>query len=188
MPRRTRVILAVLTAVALILLGIGLYGIRTQREAASAGFDTAAVRSAEESLVPAFAPGPAPAISGRTLDGDTLDLASLRGRPVLLNVWASWCGPCRKEIPAIAAWAKAHPEVTVVGVDYQDDVDAARAFAREHGATWPSIVDDGPIGEALQVPGLPATYLIDADGRLVDRILGEVTEPLLDARLKAAGA
>lgn len=118
------------------------------------------------------------------LDGSgTTSLAALRGQVVVLNFWASWCGPCRKELPAIAAFAKAHPEIAVIGVDYQDDVESAKAFAAEHGATWPSVVDDGPIGAAYKVPGLPATYLIDAQGQIVDRILGEVTEATLEAQV-----
>ena len=97
--------------------------------------------------------------------------------------------PCRKELPAIAAWAKANPNVRVVGVDYEDDVADARAFADELGATWPMVVDaDGRIGEAYGIPGLPATFLIDAEGRIVDRILGEVTEATLDERAKALTA
>ena len=77
----------------------------------------------------------------------------------------------------------------MVGVDYEDDVADARAFAQEHDATWPMVIDaDGSIGEAYAVPGLPATFLIDAQGRIVDRLLGEVTEASLDAHLKALGA
>ena len=173
-PRR---IVIALTVIGTIALGIGLYGVVTQRTSAA---------PTEESLIPAFEPGPAPAVQGKTLDGGTFDLASLKGKPVVLNFWASWCQPCRKELPAIAAWAKAHPEIQVIGVDYEDDVADARAFAREHDATWPMVIDaDGAIGEAYEVPGLPATFLIDAEGRIVDRILGEVTVESLDARAKA---
>ena len=176
-PRR---IVIALTVIGTIALGIGLYGVVTQRTAAA---------PTEESLIPAFEPGPAPAVQGKTLDGGTFDLASLKGKPVVLNFWASWCHPCRKELPAIAAWAKAHPEIRVVGVDYEDDVADARAFAQQHDATWPMVVDaDGAIGEAYKVPGLPATFLIDAQGRIVDRVLGEVTEASLDAHAKALGA
>ena len=177
MSRRTITIVVALAAVGLVALGIGLYGVLTQGSAAA---------PTEESLIPAFQPGPAPAVQGRTLDGGTFDLASLKGTPVVLNFWASWCHPCREELPAIAAWAKAHPEVQVVGVDYEDDVADARAFAKELDATWPMVIDaDGAIGEAYEVPGLPATFLIDAEGRIVDRILGEVTVESLDARAKA---
>jgi thiol-disulfide isomerase/thioredoxin len=180
MSRRTVQIVVALTVVGLIALGIGLYGVVTQQTAAA---------PTEESLIPTFQPGPAPPVAGRTLDGGTFDLASLKGKPVVLNFWASWCHPCRKELPAIAAWAKAHPEVQVVGVDYEDDVADARAFAEEHDATWPMVIDaDGSIGQAYEVPGLPATFLIDAQGQIVDRILGEVTEASLDARAKALGA
>ena len=87
-------------------------------------------------------------------------------------------------MPALAAFAKAHPEIAVVGVDYQDSAKDAKAFAAQHGATWPSVVDDGPIGSAYKVPGLPSTFLIDAQGQLVDRILGEITEQILDAHVQ----
>lgn len=175
MSRRAKLILAALTAVGIICLGIGVYGITRQS-------DTQAAPS-EASQIPAVEKGPAPAIVGTTLTGEPFDLTTYRGTPVVLNFWASWCGPCRKELPAIAAFAKAHPEIAVIGVDYQDDVASAKAFAAEHGATWPSVVDDGPIGAAYKVPGLPATYLIDAQGQIVDRILGEVTEATLEAQV-----
>ena len=178
MPRRTKQILAALVLVGLITLGIGLYGVLTQG-------DTAAAPSGTDAI-PAFEPGPAPAITGTTLDGKAFDLADYAGTPVVLNFWASWCHPCRQELPAIAAWAKAHPDVQVIGVDYEDDVADARTFAQSLDATWPMVVDaDGRIGDAYAVPGLPATFLIDAQGRIVDRILGEVTEASLDARAKA---
>jgi hypothetical protein len=73
----------------------------------------------------------------------------------------------------------------VLGVDYQDNVADAAAFEKKYGATWPSVVDDGPIGSRYKVPGLPTTFLINSAGQIVERILGEVTEPMLAARFKA---
>jgi len=104
---------------------------------------------------------------------------------VVLNFWASWCGPCRKEIPALAAFRAANPDLAVVGVSYQDDPADALAFAEETGADWPSVIDDGPIGSAFGVPGLPATFFIDAEGRVVGRILGEATEATLQRGAQA---
>lgn len=190
MPRRTRIVIAVLTAVGVAFLLVGLYGVvRAEQAPSAAAVDPAAISSAEIANAPTFDGGPTQPVTGRTLDGEPLALAAFAGRPVVLSFWATWCEPCRRELPALAAWAKAHPEVAIVGVNYEDDAAAAKAFASEHGATWPSLADaDGAIGEAFKVPGLPATYLIDADGRVVDRILGEVTGPVLDAHLKALGA
>ena len=175
MSRRAKVILAALVVAASGFLAIGLYGITQQSDSAAA--------PTEQSLIPTFEAKDAPPVVGTTLDGEPFDLADYRGTPVVLNFWASWCGPCRRELPALAAFAKAHPEIQVIGVDYQDDVAAARTLAAETGATWPSVVDDGPIGAAYEVPGLPATYLIDAQGRIVERLLGEVTEATLNEQL-----
>ena len=176
MSRRGKSILGVLIAIGIVCLGIGIYGITQQSAATSA--------PTEQSLIPKFQAGPAPSITGTTLTGKPFDLATYTGTPVVLNFWASWCGPCRRELPALAAFAKAHPEIAVVGVDYQDSAKDAKDFAAQHGATWPSVVDDGPIGSAYKVPGLPSTFLIDAHGKLVDRILGEVTERILDAHVQ----
>jgi len=138
----------------------------------------------ESSLIAPFSPIKAPAITGTTLTGKPFALSDYAGTPMVLNFWASWCGPCRREIPAFAAFAKAHPEVQVIGINYQDTIDDAKAFARQTGATWPSVIDDGAIGKAYQVPGLPATYLIDAQGQIVGRILGETTEAVLTAHVE----
>ncbi len=138
----------------------------------------------ESSLIAPFSPIVAPKITGTTLTGKPFALSDYAGTPIVLNFWASWCGPCRREIPAFAAFAKAHPEVQVIGINYQDTIDDAKAFARQTGATWPSVIDDGAIGKAYQVPGLPATYLIDAQGQIVGRILGETTEAVLTAHVE----
>lgn len=177
MSRRLLIVLGVLAMVAAGALVIGLRG------AAEA---TAPVTSSAGLIpVPTFDPFPAPTVQGKTLDGSPIDLADYRGKPVVLNFWASWCNPCQREIPAIAAFAKDHPELQVIGVNYQDNRDDANAFVQKFGVTWPSIVDDGTIGMQFKVPGLPATFLIDAAGQVVDRALGEVTKQLLDDRVKA---
>jgi thiol-disulfide isomerase/thioredoxin len=118
------------------------------------------------------------ALSGTTLDGDPLDLADLRGKVVVLNSWASWCPPCRAEIPAfIALHETADPEdVVVVGLNVNDDDAAARAFLEELAVPYPSISD--PDGALLAtVPGvppasLPSTVILDRDGRPAGHIIG----------------
>lgn len=177
MSRRSLIIVAALVGLGVVALVVGLRGVSEATRT-----DTVPT---ESSLIPAFEPTAAPAISGLTLAGKPFALADYAGTPVVLNFWASWCGPCRREIPALAAFAKSHPELQVVGVNYLDDPAEAAAFERDLGMTWPSVVDDGPIGSSYKLPGLPATYLINADGMIVERVLGEVTEPMLTAHVKA---
>ncbi len=177
MSRRSLIVIIALVGVGAVALIVGLRGVSDATKAETG--------PTESSLIPPFTPTKAPAITGQTITGKPFDLADYAGKPIILNFWASWCGPCRREIPAIAAFAKSHPEIQVLGVDYQDDVADAAAFAKTHGATWPSVVDDGPIGSHYKVPGLPTTFLINRQGQIVERILGEVTEPLLDAHVKA---
>jgi thiol-disulfide isomerase/thioredoxin len=134
---------------------------------------------------------PAPAMSGRTLHGEDLDLASLRGRVVVVNFWASWCAPCIAEAPNLnAVYAKTKASgVAFVGIDIKDDKDAARAFERSRKVSYESIFDpDGQLllkfkGKAPQSP--PSTLILDRQGRVAARFLQGVTETELLAPVQA---
>jgi thiol-disulfide isomerase/thioredoxin len=127
----------------------------------------------------------APVISGTTLDGDQLSLADYRGKTVVLNVWASWCAPCRKELPILAEAArKAGPDVRFVGLDVKDSTSRAIAMQDKNGVDYPSIVDEKGTWFA-QLPwlprALPGTVIIDPSGRVRATVIGPVTEQNLDA-------
>jgi len=133
------------------------------------------------SSIPAADRETMPPISGPTLDGSSLDLASLRGKVIVLNSWASWCGPCTDEAPQIAEFRHSSDpaKVAVVGLDVTDKSGDAKDFVAKYGITYPSIVD--PEGALLAtIPGvppaaLPSTVIIDADGRIAGRVIGATT-------------
>ena len=135
---------------------------------------------------------PAPAVSGRNLAGGLSSLASLRGRFVLLNFFASWCPPCRTETPELVKFAYSHPDgqdVAVLGVVYGDTAGNATAFERQVGATWPSVIDPNEkIAINYGVDDPPQSFLIAPDGRVVDRILGGVTAVGVDRLVDRAVA
>ena len=133
----------------------------------------------------------APEVAGTTIDGDSFDLASLRGRWVVVNFFATWCVPCRKEHPELIRFDEAHRaqgDVTVVGVIYDDDVDAVREFRAAEGGSWPMLSDpDGRIGLGFGITGVPETFLIAPDQTIVNRILGGVVATDLEEILSSAG-
>lgn len=108
------------------------------------------------------------------------------GRPIVLNLWASWCGPCRAEMPAFDAVSRAKPEVLIIGVAVEDEPAAARAFADEIGVSYPLAIDEeGLVAELYPFFGLPTTYLIDGGGVIVRQIQGSITEAQLRAFLES---
>jgi thiol-disulfide isomerase/thioredoxin len=135
----------------------------------------------------AGAPGdgsPAPDFRVTFFDGTEFRLSDhLRndGRPVFLNLWASWCPPCREEMPDLSEAAVRYPGVQFVGVAVSDDPGEARSFGEAIEAAYPLGADsDGSVDRAYPAPGLPATYVIDGNGRLVRTVFGLVTGPQVD--------
>jgi thiol-disulfide isomerase/thioredoxin len=134
---------------------------------------------------------PAPTIRGETLDGESLDLSSLRGKVVVLNFWASWCAPCRAESPNLVKVAtdSASKGVAFVGVNFKDDRDAARRFDEVHSVPYPSLFDQpGVVLTKLRklVPQEPpSTLLIDRSGRIAGIFRGGVTENELSGPVQA---
>jgi cytochrome c biogenesis protein CcmG, thiol:disulfide interchange protein DsbE len=129
-----------------------------------------------------------------TLDGgDTGSIADYRGRWVLVNLWASWCLPCREESPTLQRFHERNRDrgVTVLGVNVQDNSDDARAFVREYGLTYPQLRSVGDErSEAFGSTGVPENFLVDPAGDLAlirrgpvdDRFLGRFVFPLVEEK------
>ncbi|MGI5149359.1 TlpA family protein disulfide reductase [Plantactinospora sp. CA-294935] len=140
---------------------------------------------------PAVAPGGAgavaPSLAGRTLAGAPFDLAGLRGQVVLVNVFASWCGPCQDELPLLidAGRRWSGRDLRMVGLAVRDSEVAIRALLDRTGARDLPVLPDpaGVTAVDWGIRGVPETFLLDRSGRIADRMTGPVTTRWLDERL-----
>ena len=126
----------------------------------------------------------APDFTVPLLDGGEFSLATHLeedGRPLILNLWASWCAPCRAEMPFISDYAEANPEVAVLGVAVEDRLEDTEAFASEIGVSFPLGFGDDGFREDYPSIGLPATYFIDSNGSIASVFNGIVDNEVLDA-------
>jgi thiol-disulfide isomerase/thioredoxin len=107
------------------------------------------------------------------VSGRHVDLASYRGKPVVLNVWGSWCEGCNAEAADLARFARLHPEVQLIGVDTQDSSSGAKSFYRRWGWHHPSIADPrGELAARLGLQGTPTTFFLNARHQVVAQIVG----------------
>jgi cytochrome c biogenesis protein CcmG/thiol:disulfide interchange protein DsbE len=131
---------------------------------------------------------PAPGFDLETLDGGRLSIADLRGSPVVVNFWASWCVPCREEAPRFTAAAEEYEAqgLRVIGIVYQDSPEGARDFMARYDQTYPGLLDpDGRTAIDYGVFGIPETFFIDRAGVVRSREVGPVTEEGLRTQIEA---
>ena len=131
---------------------------------------------------------PAPAFVLADLDGNPVRLEDLRGRPVVVNFWASWCGPCVDEFPLLASAAAAHREdgLAVVGIVFRDRSEAAAEFMTRMGAAWPTAMDPGEqVAASYGIVGPPDTFFIDRNGVVVGRQIGQLSAADLERGLSS---
>ena len=190
-PRRRRWPLGALTGIAVAFVVGGVLIINAfGGDTAGSGTTSTISGLPELGSLPQITGNIAPVFTIDLLDGTTFSLEDHLaddGRPVLLNLWASWCTPCREEMPALDAAAASHPGVYFIGVAVEDDPVAAQQFADEIGVSYPLAIDESErVGRLYPSPGLPTTILISGDGVIVRTVFGGLDEAEIDELLSAA--
>ena len=138
---------------------------------------------------PAGAPEAAAPLSGKTLEGKTMSLADHKGKVVLVDFWATWCDPCKEEIPELVKLQNTlgSKGFVIIGVSMDDETEAVAPFAKAAGIAYPVILNGGENApKGWVVPGLPTAYLIGRDGKVLKRQFGSKSLKTLAADVEAA--
>ena len=162
-----------------------------------AAVDGAPVASAPVATPQAPAPKPSaatnakfPTLKVNTLDGQAFDLAAQRGKWAIVNFWATWCGPCLKEMPELSALDAMREHIVVVGLAYEDNTpEAMVAFMKQHQVVYPiALVDVYDPPKDFETPrGLPMTYILTPEGKVAKKYTGPVTARMIEEDIAKAG-
>jgi len=157
--------------------------------AALAAFATIGFASRHQGEEPPVPRGkPAPDITVKGLDGKAVKLSSLRGKPVFLDFWATWCPPCRASLPHTQKLAKMHgKQITVLAIS-NEDAQTIKSFMKDNKYNYPAFRDtDNSAGTKYKVSGIPTFVVIDAKGNLVDYVVGYAGDEPIDSALAKVG-
>ena len=173
--------------VVVILVAVGGWG-ALNFGASAEGTDAAEVANVSVDLEPAPISGhPAPDFTLKTLDGQEVSLSDFQGQPVIINFWATWCGPCRVEMPHFQEAFTAHQnDVVILGVNLtqRDNPDDVPGFVEEFGLTFPILFDeDGQVANEYKAFGQPASIFVDEAGGVHTVFYGPVNRDFIDARI-----
>lgn len=177
-PSNRKVFSLVLMGAGLIFVGVAAFFLlpRTDRKVSA---DNLAVRPAELNR-------PAPDLTLRDLEGKLVSLADYRGQVILVNNWATWCPPCRAEMPVLEAYYQAHHQegFVILAIEAGDPIEEVRAFVRQYGLSFAVLLDpEGHSLSAFNNPALPNTYIIDRQGRVRLAWTGAVNQKALETFL-----
>ena len=148
-----------------------------------------ATRPASDPIVGHRAPDFSLAVLGPVTGKSTLSLSDFKGKPVVLNFWASWCVPCKEELPLLeSAWKRMQAQgkdVIFVGIDYQESNSTAASFLQQNGITYPAVLDaNGSVGSSYDITSLPDTFFINRSGTVISKELREITAQVLTSNLQ----
>lgn len=119
------------------------------------------------------------------LDGEPVSLSEFAGKPVVINFWSTWCGPCKFEHPLLQQAATQNPDVSFLGVIYSDDPDKVRTYLKRAGSAYPNLVDDGSrTAIDYGVTGVPESFFVDRTGKIVHKEAGPLSPTVLQAKLQ----
>ena len=180
-------------AVLLLALAVIAFGIILVRRDNAPADDPAAALYGPNDARPPEKGQPAPDFTLASLDGTSVRLSSLRGTPVVLNFWATWCGPCREEMPTLqASYAAANGSFVLLGINSEGTAAGtakrlATDFKDEIGVTFPVLLDspDQDVFNQYRLLGMPDTFFIDKDGVIRDVVIGPLTRQALEEKLNA---
>lgn len=150
---------------------------------------TPAGTPASDSIVGHRAPDFSLAVLSPATGKSTLSLSDFKGKPVVLNFWASWCAPCQEELPLLeSAWKRLQAQgkdVIFIGIDYRESNSAAASFFQQNGVTYPAVLDaNGSVGSRYDITSLPDTFFINRNGTVISKELREITAQVLTSNLQ----
>lgn len=133
---------------------------------------------------------PAPEFTLQDINGKVVHLSDFRGRPVLINFWATWCIPCRQEFPVLVKkYNDASGSLVILGVDIQENIDDVRKFVKEFQVTYPVVIDqNGDVVRAYRLVGVPSSFFVDASGILRDEYFGPLSAAKLEQKFQGLAA